>query len=834
MSSDEVLVGNDPANRRDDGRDSDGDGVSDVQEGLDGTDANDALSSIRHDAPVVRPGTDDPRGDLDPGSLEREATIDVAATNPTDISLEQSLPTGLHGESLTAVRHYGNADADRMMGTHLDQNSPLNMNRNPLGGGSSSAGPASGTGGLGTAPPAGAVLGSRAPNINLVGADLPEYEDPPDSGGGVIDWVKDLFTPEPKWEPGPLKEFVPPKEPAAPHVPLPPQRGPKMAPVGTVDPDAGGGGVGPDDGDGGIERAIVLAGADTDFVRGSGAPKIEDDSPPPLARDLVTDRNPDGDGTEIDTSSVVAPLPGGGFTDGVNPDSGFVNPPVSSTGPQPGGGGNTGGQQERQSQSYSATADESSDEQPHGISSVGGNSRASGIQAIADTDTEPDSDGDGVSDAQEAVDGTDPNDAFNTIRHSRPVGGPNSGDPRGEFADVMHRPDAPVDVRATTPPGMSVDQALPAGLDGAAIPTRHNYGNAAADQLLDGRVDENSPLNVDRSLFGTTEVHHDGGLLSAAPPGVELNFNAPNSSLVGADDGGTKETPEEKYKRESGFPKHDNAEDIVKNRDSNKTKKEADDWAKKNAPKLMTDPDADGGGSIGPTGGDAVPHAIVMAGADTDFVRGHGGAPQIEGDPPPQRGSLVTDPGPDSGDGTDVDASTVVATPPGGFFTDGINPDAGFGTGLAPSQGGPGPGGGDEVGRQGTDYAATAADATSDIAQSGAISVVGTGATDSDIHSISDITGQSSSSPAIASIEANGGRELGEPPGEVELSTGIIIPDVGRPSSEMEALEPLDPVAAAMVPSNEFTAEVPIESFDRLEVDDSAAVPGEADLDDGF
>ena len=341
-TNDELLFGAEqPRNRN---RDSDGDGVSDAQEAIDGTDANDASDSIRHDRPVVGPVGSDPRADLEAPNLEREVIIDVAANNPSGLSLEQSLPVGLDGQAIPTQHRYGNADADRMMGTHVDENSPLNMQRSPLGGGSTG----SGTGGLGGTPPPDAVLSSRAPNMDLVGADLPEYEEPPDSGGGVIDWVEDLFTPEPTWSPGPLKEFVPPKEPAPPHVPLPPQRGPKM---GSVDPDAGGGGVA---GDADIERAILLAGADTDFVRGAGAPNIEVDSPPPLPRDLVTDRNPDGDGTDIDTSVVPTP-PGGFFTDGINPDAGFGTGLAPSP-PPPGGGGSGDGGDGRQGANYSATA----------------------------------------------------------------------------------------------------------------------------------------------------------------------------------------------------------------------------------------------------------------------------------------------------------------------------------------------------------------------------------------------------------------------------------------------------------------------------------------------
>ena len=213
------------------------------------------------------------------------------------------------------------------------------------------------------------------------------------------------------------------------------------------------------------------------------------------------------------------------------------------------------------------------------------------------------------------------------------------------------------------------------------------------------------------------------------------------------------------------------------------------------------DPDAGGGGVVGEAD---IERAILLAGADTDFVRG-AGAPNIEDDsPPPLPGDLVTDRNPD-GDGTDIDTS-VVPTPPGGFFTDPINPDAGFGTGLAPSP--PASGGGEGGdGRQGASYSATAADA--------AAPPDGTdfGATGGGIHSISDT--------------------ITERPGDVEASSGIIIPDTDRPWAEIEALEPLDPVAAAMPPTVELSIDVPHESFAGPAIDDSAAIFDEVDLDDG-
>jgi len=767
-TSDELLFGNDTANSRNDGRDSDGDGVSDAQESLDGTDSHDASSALRHDAPTARPNTYDPRGDLERTSLERDAIIDVAANNPSAMSLEQSLPTGLDGQSLTTSRHYGNAAADQLLGGRVDANSPLNMERNPLGSPKAGPGAQHGAGGLVGGPPPGVALGTRAPNSGLVGTELPEYEEP-DDGGGIIDWVKDLFTPEPSFSTQPLKEFVPPKEPAPEHVPKPPQRGPKM---GSVDPDAVVGG------DGDIERAVLLAGADTDPTRGGGAPHIESAAPPLRARDFVTDPSPENDHTVVDTTVVPVP-PGGFYTDGVNPDAGFNVPVQPQPAPQPQGGGSTEGQEARQGQSYSVTADDSSDDEQHGIFSVGENSAANDIQTIADTD----SDGDGVSDAQEAVDGTNPNDASDSIRHDRPVNGPTQIDPRVGLGRSTPQPDGPVDIAAMNPSTNSLGQSLPKGLDGQIISTQHHFGNADADKFMGAQRGGVSPLDMQRNPAdpGLTQTSPGsgsgthGGRFDAPPPGVELNFNAGRMDLVSDTDGGTKETPEEKYKRESGWPKHESAEDKVKNRDSNKENLDTEKWKKDHAPKTMSDPDGNSGAGGTVTEAD-VAHALTVAGADTDFVRGHGHGRQIEDNAPPaSERDLVAHHNPD-GDTTTFDSSTVVPVPPGGFVTDMVNPDSGFGPVLNSHNGAGGPppdsGGGDGGGGQGDGR-------------------------------------QSASYSATASESAASGREVEDIPPAV------------------------DPVAEAMADVPD-TAEPPTESFDGLDIDDSVAVPEEADLDDGF
>lgn len=74
---DELLFGT----AREPARDIDGDGVRDGQEAVDGTDPNDANSSVRLDLPSLDPALD-PRGDLRQVMLERETTSDVTGMGP--------------------------------------------------------------------------------------------------------------------------------------------------------------------------------------------------------------------------------------------------------------------------------------------------------------------------------------------------------------------------------------------------------------------------------------------------------------------------------------------------------------------------------------------------------------------------------------------------------------------------------------------------------------------------------------------------------------------------------------------------------------------------------
>jgi hypothetical protein len=84
-------------------RDSDGDGVSDVQESLEGTNPEDGADHLRVDE-RLRPGGDgDPRGDVDLVNLDRETMFDPSSTLPEGHTIDGGL-TGLTNLDGTALR----------------------------------------------------------------------------------------------------------------------------------------------------------------------------------------------------------------------------------------------------------------------------------------------------------------------------------------------------------------------------------------------------------------------------------------------------------------------------------------------------------------------------------------------------------------------------------------------------------------------------------------------------------------------------------------------------------------------------------------------------------
>ena len=266
--------------------DSDGDGVSDAQEQLDGTDPGDAADNIRR--ADLKPDLD-VRGDLDRVTLEREVAFDPAANMPEGMSVDSGLKglTNVDGSPLSSGADHFGIGEDSLLTGRLGANSPLDMLRDPAGGG--------GDGPKGQ-PPAGADLGSRGPNWDLVGGEADTKPDEFELPGAI----KPVDTPPPPMAdppaPPPDAEREPPPPPKPDGEDPDPDPEPGPVPLRT-DPDAGGdSGVG---GAGGTPLVIIDG---PRFVEGAGGtPKIEGDTPPIKYRDLVTDG---GDGS-VDTSTTT-------------------------------------------------------------------------------------------------------------------------------------------------------------------------------------------------------------------------------------------------------------------------------------------------------------------------------------------------------------------------------------------------------------------------------------------------------------------------------------------------------------------------------------------------
>ena len=295
--------------------DSDGDGVSDAQERLEGTDPGDASDHLRLD-PTLNPDVADPRV-----TLERETAFDPTANMPEGMSVESGLKglTNLDGTSLSTGTDRLGVGADSLLAGRLGANSPLDMLKD-LGGGS---------GQTGTGGPAGAGLGSRGPNWDLLSGAGDTQPDEFELPGAI----KPSETPPPPMSdpppPPPEAEREPPPPPKPDGVDPDPDPGP--TPLQT-DPDAAGSvGVG---GGGGVPLDIdgprVVEGY-------GGAPQIEGDAPPVRYIDLVTD----GGDKSVDAGTAGV---GRGPSDApvvhtINPDSGVTQPPIVDP---PGGGGGGG------------------------------------------------------------------------------------------------------------------------------------------------------------------------------------------------------------------------------------------------------------------------------------------------------------------------------------------------------------------------------------------------------------------------------------------------------------------------------------------------------------
>ena len=407
-----------------------------------------------------------------------------------------------------------------------------------------------------------------------------------------------------------------------------------------------------------------------------------------------------------------------------------------------------------------------------------------------------DSDGDGVSDEQERVDGTDPNDATDSI-HPGPVDVDPSrdpSDPRGDLNDISLERETVLDLTGAIPAGHSLDQALPTGLDGNPVHSGPNHYGVGTDQLLDGRGDNplgdisrdptqggvrpaapgagrdaaKDTLGRDSGPAVKGEASFGGNNYSTPPPGEAPSGSADpdhNPDLVS----GKGDTPisdavyknavkvGESIKDVSSIPGavYQGLKEGILGKESGPIGRDEDYPVPPPPPappkdKTYDDPDA-AGGTVVPTE-EQIAHAVAAHGGATDVVQGYGGGPQIEGDAPPKRaGDLVTDPG----DGDSADVSTSISTstvmPPGQEISHTLNPDAGFGSDRGPSVG-PGTGGGDDI--AGFSSAATASEApvAAPGDASGGISLVGSGSSGGGIQTIDgDVTGMGSAPSASGS-----------------------------------------------------------------------------------
>lgn len=403
-NEDELLLGSIVPGSKE-ARDSDGDGVSDVEEELVGTDPNVA-------GPVLEPlDVIDPRADLERPDLEREVGFDPAAAMPEGKDIVTGLGglTNLDGSDLGKGPNHHFDGEDELLAGHGSSNNPVDMQRDPFattpaasappsprqGEGVASAGGGSKTeasgGGHGSTPPPGADLGSRAPDGGLVSGEADGGTAP-----GFLDKaakaVNDLF----KDKPEPPTPDAGTKRPAGdtpvsrPKSEAPPTPGsdkdyvtnPDADPVGTA------GTATSED----IEAAIARhGGEDTRPMEGTGAgPGIDDDGPSANKRDLVTDPGDEGSIDSIDSTGTGG-LPGGSpdapVVRPVNPGGGFVAPPG---GPPPSGGGGGQGDGDLLGGSAAATAAPADGDTGSGVAEI--SPIGSGGGGISSTVESPDAD----------------------------------------------------------------------------------------------------------------------------------------------------------------------------------------------------------------------------------------------------------------------------------------------------------------------------------------------------------------------------------------------------------------------------------------------------------
>ncbi len=389
--------------------DSDGDGVSDMQERLDGTDPNDSSSVVHHlDATIA---TADPQGDLAPASLDGQVVVDVASAAPAGFSDAQPLGTGLDGKPIQTDPNHLGVGNDTPLAGRADSNSVTDVQRDPTLTGPSTTpsdgrdpltetmgrtpGPSATTepavrGGLGDAPPPGEpASGSADPDHNpeLVSGYISDLAVKAGSLAGGVARGLNIIAHDVLQAP---KDFVTNFEMAATQPiepPPPPPPPPADPPKTSVDPDAPGATVVTSED---LARAVAVHGAATDVVQGFGGTQIEGDAPPKQAIDFVRDP------IEKDsTLSVTTPTPsstGQEISHTINPDAGFDPGRAPSTGPPASGGVDAGLYGSTSSAATAVDAATGSASDTGDISVVGASSTAEGIHTVVgDTAAVPDS-----------------------------------------------------------------------------------------------------------------------------------------------------------------------------------------------------------------------------------------------------------------------------------------------------------------------------------------------------------------------------------------------------------------------------------------------------------